>query len=347
MPDPHPLLSVTDLKTHFVTEQGRVLAVDGVDFDVNRGETVCVVGESGSGKTVTCESIARLFKQPPGEIVAGSIVFDGTDLTKLSEEELREFRGDRISYVFQNPQDALNPVYTVGWQIKEALQFHREMSDEAMDAEVVSLLEQVGIPNASSRAESYPHELSGGMKQRVIIAIALASRPDLLVADEPTTALDVTIQSQILQLLEELKEDYEMTVLFVTHDLGVVAQVADRVVVMYAGKIMEEGSVYDIFESPSHPYTRGLLACLPGRGRRSRPIGGSPPDPRNPPSGCRFHPRCPHAIDECRTDGQPGLVSATSENHRVSCVFYGPEHDPSELDESLEEDQGSLGDGSV
>lgn len=334
MSDTEPLLSIRNLKTHFRTEAGRVLAVDGVDFDVYRGETVCVVGESGSGKTVTCESIARLFKQPPGEIVDGSIVFDGTDLTTVPKEELRSFRGNRVSYVFQNPQDALNPVYTVGWQIKEALRLHRDIPDEDLDAEVVSLLEDVGIPNASSRAASYPHELSGGMKQRVIIAIALASQPDLLVADEPTTALDVTIQSQILQLLEELKDEYEMTVLFVTHDLGVVAQIADRVVVMYAGKVMEKGSVFDIFESPSHPYTRGLLACLPGRGTDSRPIDGSPPDPRNPPSGCRFHPRCPHAVDDCRTDDQPPLVSATTRDHLVSCVYYGPGYDPSELDES-------------
>lgn len=334
MSDTEPLLSIRNLKTHFRTEAGRVLAVDGVDFDVYRGETVCVVGESGSGKTVTCESIARLFKQPPGEIVDGSIVFDGTDLTTVPKEQLRSFRGNRVSYVFQNPQDALNPVYTVGWQIKEALRLHRDIPDEDLDAEVVSLLEDVGIPNASSRAASYPHELSGGMKQRVIIAIALASQPDLLVADEPTTALDVTIQSQILQLLEELKDEYEMTVLFVTHDLGVVAQIADRVVVMYAGKVMEKGSVFDIFESPSHPYTRGLLACLPGRGTDSRPIDGSPPDPRNPPSGCRFHPRCPHAVDDCRTDDQPPLVSATTRDHLVSCVYYGPGYDPSELDES-------------
>lgn len=333
MPGTEPLLSIRNLKTHFSTEEGRVLAVDGVDFDVYRGETVCVVGESGSGKTVTCESIARLFKQPPGEIVDGSIVFDGTDLTRVSEEQLRSFRGNRVSYVFQNPQDALNPVYTVGWQIKEALRLHRDIPEEDLDAEVVSLLKDVGIPNASSRAASYPHELSGGMKQRVIIAIALASQPDLLVADEPTTALDVTIQSQILQLLQELKDEYEMTVLFVTHDLGVVAQIADRVVVMYAGKVMEKGSVFDIFESPSHPYTRGLLACLPGRGTDSRPIDGSPPDPRNPPGGCRFHPRCPHAVEDCRTDDQPPLVSATSRDHLVSCVYYGPGYDPSELDE--------------
>lgn len=339
MSDTEPLLSIRNLKTHFRTEEGRVLAVDGVDFDVYRGETVCVVGESGSGKTVTCESIARLFKQPPGEIVDGSIVFDGTDLTTVPEEQLRSFRGNRVSYVFQNPQDALNPVYTVGWQIKESLRLHRDIPDEDLDAEVVSLLEDVGIPNASSRAASYPHELSGGMKQRVIIAIALASQPDLLVADEPTTALDVTIQSQILQLLEELKDEYEMTVLFVTHDLGVVAQIADRVVVMYAGKVMEKGSVFDIFESPSHPYTRGLLACLPGRGTDSRPIDGSPPDPRNPPSGCRFHPRCPHAVEACRTDDQPPLVTATTRDHLVSCVYYGPGYDPSELDDSAGEYQ--------
>lgn len=339
-----PLLSIRNLRTHFVSEQGRVLAVDGIDLDVGRGETVCVVGESGSGKTVMCESVARLFKQPPGEIVSGSVLFDGTDLTSLSDDELREFRGKRVSYVFQNPQDALNPVYSIGWQIREALRLHRDLSQDELEEEVISLLTKVGIPDAASRVESYPHELSGGMKQRVIIAIALASQPELLIADEPTTALDVTIQSQILQLLEDLKDEYDMTVLFVTHDLGVVAQIADRIVVMYAGKVMEEGSVYEIFESPSHPYTRGLLACLPGRGEQFTPIKGSPPDPRDPPSGCRFHPRCPFAVAECRTGDQPPLVPVSGGDHRVSCVYYGPGRDPSRLD--VEDVGSAAGDGS-
>lgn len=328
------LLEVRDLRTHFHTDEGEVRAVDGVSFDVEAAETMCIVGESGSGKSVTVESITRLIQSPPGEIVSGSIRFDGMELTELPATQLRRIRGDRIGYVFQNPQGALNPVYTVGTQIVEAITLHEDVSRAAAKERAVSLLDRVGIPEATARIDDYPHEFSGGMKQRIVIAMALAARPDLLIADEPTTALDVTIQAQILRLLEELQADFDMAVLFVTHDLGVVAEIADRVTVMYAGKVMEQGSVYEVFERPAHPYTRALFDCLPGRGDRIRAIGGSLPDPKDPPAGCRFHPRCPHAIPECTTGEQPRFESAGSPEHRVSCVFYQPGHDPAELDDA-------------
>jgi len=277
-----PLLSIRDLRTVFHTDEGLVRAVDGVSFDVGRGETVCLVGESGSGKTVTGESITRLIRMPPGEIAGGEIVFDGRDLTGLSDAELRDLRGDRIAHVFQNPQGALNPVYTVGWQIVEAIQLHQDVAGAEARSRGIDLLDRVGIPEATRRFDDYPHEFSGGMKQRVSIAMALATNPDLLIADEPTTALDVTIQNQILGLLDELQAEFDMSILLITHDLGVVAEVADRVVVMYAGKVMERGGVFDVFERPSHPYTRALLDCLPGRGGGARSIGGTLPSPIDP-----------------------------------------------------------------
>ena len=295
-----PLLSIRDLRTVFHTDDGLVRAVDGVSFDVGRGETVCIVGESGSGKTVTGESITRLLRIPPGEVAGGEIVFDGRDLTTLDDETLRSLRGDRIAHVFQNPQGALNPVYTVGWQIVEAIQLHDDVTREAARDRAIDLLDRVGIPEATRRFDDYPHEFSGGMKQRVAIAMALATNPDLLIADEPTTALDVTIQNQILSLLDDLQTEFDMSVLLITHDLGVVAEVADRVVVMYAGKVMERGGVFDVFERPSHPYTRALLDCLPGRGDGAASIGGRLPSPIDPPAGCRFHPRCEYAVDACR-----------------------------------------------
>lgn len=329
-----PLLSVRNLKTHFDTDEGLVYAVDGVDFDVYRGETLGIVGESGSGKTVSSESITRLFDSPPGEIVEGEVIFDGQDITEMNEDELRDIRGGRISHIFQNPQGALNPVYTVGWQIREAIHLHQDVTDEEAKQQAIELLEQVGIPEAASRVDDYPHEFSGGMKQRVIIAIALACQPDLLIADEPTTALDVTIQAQILRLLNDLQDELDMSIIFITHDLGVVAEVCDRVVVMYAGKVMERGDVFDIFEETAHPYTRALLECLPGEGG-SGGIPGQLPDVMNPPSGCRFHQRCPYAIDECKTGSQPPFhpVSEGDDDHVVSCVHYREDMDPSVLDE--------------
>ena len=331
--DGDPLLSVRGLKTYFDTDGGVVRAVDGVSFDVERGETVCVVGESGSGKTVACESVTKLIDMPPGRIAGGEVRFDGEDLTAASEKRLKQIRGGRIGHGFQTPQGALNPVYTVGDQIVEAIRLHSDRSKKAARDRAVELLDRVGIPEAASRADEYPHEFSGGMKQRVVIAMALAGDPDLLIADEPTTALDVTIQAQILRLFEDLQEEFGMSIVFVTHDLGVVAQIADRVVVMYAGKVMERGDVFELFEDAAHPYTQALLRCLPGRGDVSEAIGGSLPDPTNPPGGCRFHPRCPHAVRDCEAGDQPPMAAVDDPSddgggdtddgvHRASCVYY-------------------------
>ncbi|WP_158059104.1 ABC transporter ATP-binding protein [Halorussus halophilus] len=335
-----PLLSVRNLSIRFHTDEGVVHAVDGIDFEVGRGETVCLVGESGSGKTVTGESLTRLLKSPPAEI-EGEVRFDGQNLLDLPESAMNDVRGDRIAHVFQNPQGALNPVYTVGWQVSEAIRLHRDVSKKLAREEAIDLLTRVGIPEAAARYDDYPHEFSGGQKQRVVVAMALAADPDLLVADEPTTALDVTIQSQILRLLADLKRELGMAVLLITHDLSVVAEVADRVVVMYAGKVMEQGDVYDLFETPAHPYTRALLACLPGRGVEFRGIGGRLPDPTDPPAGCRFHPRCPYAVAECESGEQPPLYTVRDEassnsgddgdTHRVSCVYYDGSRDPTEI----------------
>ncbi len=327
-----PLLSVTNLSTHFHTDDGVVKAVDGVSFDVHRGETVCIVGESGSGKTITSESITRLIQSPPGEIPTGEVIFDGQDLLAMSERELRSMRGGRLGYVFQNPEDALNPVYTVGWQIVEAVRLHRDVTKREARERAIDLLDRVGIPDATARFDEYPHQFSGGMKQRVVIAMALACDPELLIADEPTTALDVTIQAQILRLLNELQEEFDMAVLLITHDLGVVAEVADRVLVMYSGKIMERGDVYDIFERPAHPYTQALLDCLPGRRATMKAIGGTLPDPTDPPDGCRFHPRCPHAVEDCQVGEQPPLIPADANEHVVSCLFYQDGYDSSVVD---------------
>ncbi|MFB6086896.1 MAG: ABC transporter ATP-binding protein [Haloarculaceae archaeon] len=328
------LLEVDNLHTQFETDGGTVRAVDGISFDVDRGETVCIVGESGSGKTVASESITKLIRMPPGKIPEGSVRFKGRDLAALDDDELREVRGGEIAHVFQNPQGALNPVYTVGWQIVEAIQLHNDVDKKGARERAIDLLDRVGIPEAAARFHDYPHEFSGGMKQRVIIAMALASEPDLLIADEPTTALDVTIQAQILRLLSDLQTEFDMAVLLITHDLGVVAQVADHVVVMYAGKVMEEGSTFDIFEDPSHPYTRALLECLPGRGETMRSIGGSLPSAVNPPDGCRFADRCPHAVDECHAGEQPPLYPVDDGGHTVSCVHFAPERDPSVVKDS-------------
>ena len=322
-----PLLSIDDLHTYFHTDEGTVRAVDGVSFDVHRGETVCLVGESGSGKSVTSESITRLIPQPPGEIVSGTIRFEGEDVTEMTEAELRRIRGNRIGHVFQNPQGSLNPVLTVGKQIREGLQVHTDLSKGERRERAIELLDEVGIPDAATRVQDYPHEFSGGMKQRAIIAMALACEPDLLIADEPTTALDVTIESQIIDLLLDIQEEHGMSLLFVTHDLGVVAEIADRVVVMYAGKVMETASVYDLFDTPAHPYTRALLECLPGLGTRIEPIGGGLPDVTDPPDGCRFADRCPHAIEDCTNEDQPPLVPIDGGDHRASCLLYQEGYD--------------------
>ncbi|MHC3438017.1 ABC transporter ATP-binding protein [Natrialbaceae archaeon A-gly3] len=322
------LLSVRDLRTVFHTDDGTVHAVDGVSFDVREGETVCLVGESGSGKTVTGESITRLLSTPPGEIVGGEVTFDGRTVRELSPEALRNLRGDRIGHVFQNPQGSLNPVYTVGAQIREAIRAHRDCSRADARERAIELLEAVDVSDPSRRIDDYPHELSGGQKQRVAIAMALAGEPDLLIADEPTTALDVTTEAAILEVFQDLQAEFGMAVLFITHDLGVVAEIADRVVVLYAGNVMERASVSDLFDRPAHPYTQALLSCLPGRGDSSVPIGGSVPDPKAPPDGCRFADRCPHAIDDCSGGGQPPLVPVDdSTDHVVSCLYYQDGYD--------------------
>ena len=325
-----PLLAVEGLTTTFETDAGRLVAVDDVDLTVDAGETVCLVGESGSGKTVATESITGLI-DAPGSTIDGVVRFRGRDLLGLSEPALRSVRGAEIAHVFQNPQEAMNHCYTVGWQIAEAIQVHESVSDTDARARAVELLDQVGIANASARADDYPHEFSGGQKQRVMIAMALAGDPDLLIVDEPTTALDVTVQAQILSLLASIQARLGMGILFVTHDLGVVAQIADRVVVLYAGKVMERGGVVDVFERPAHPYTRRLLECVPSIGGTGSGIPGTLPDLRDPPDGCRFAPRCEHAEPACRAGGQPP-AHAVGTSQQASCVHYGPDGDPAVLE---------------
>jgi oligopeptide/dipeptide ABC transporter ATP-binding protein len=306
------LLEVNDLRTYFHTEDGIARAVDGVSLSVDRGEVLGVVGESGCGKSVTSLSIMGLVAEP-GRIEEGSSIrFDGRELTELREGELRKVRGDDIAMIFQEPMTSLNPVYPVGEQIMESLRLHRGLGKKEARAKAVGLLQQVGIPVPERRVDEYPHQLSGGMRQRVMIAMALANDPELLIADEPTTALDVTIQAQILELLLELRRETGMGVMLITHDLGVVAEVCDRVVVMYAGQVVEEGPVRKIFESPSHPYTEGLLAAVPRPDRRAGELAvipGTVPAPTRWPAGCRFHDRCPYAWELC-TERQPGLLEA-------------------------------------
>ncbi len=302
------LLAVKDLRTYFHTEDGVARAVDGVSFQVERGEILGVVGESGCGKSVTSLSIMGLVDDP-GRIEEGSSIrFDGRELTSLSEKEMRQIRGNDIAMIFQEPMTSLNPVFRVGGQIVEALRLHRNLGRKDARARAIELLELVGIPVPERRVDEYPHQLSGGMRQRVMIAMALANEPDLLIADEPTTALDVTIQAQILELLLELRREMGMGVMLITHDLGVVAEVCDRVVVMYAGQVVEEGPVDDIFRQPAHPYTQGLLAAVPRPDRTGGELAvipGTVPPPTNWPSGCRFRDRCPYAWDVCREMPEP------------------------------------------
>lgn len=316
-----PLLEVTDLRTWFDTDQGTARAVDGVSFDVRAGETVGIVGESGCGKTVTSLSVLGLLPVPPARVLEGSSIrFAGEELVGASVRRLRALRGNEISMIFQEPMSSLNPVYTVGDQICEALRLHREMGRKEARREAVRLLDEVGIAGAERRVDEYPHQLSGGMRQRVMIAMALSCAPKLLIADEPTTALDVTIQAQILELVADLRIRRGMAVLLITHDLGVVAEVCDRVVVMYAGQVVERGEVEEIFSDPRHPYTRGLLRSLPSledRGRKLEPIRGTVPPPTDWPDGCRFQARCPMAEDRC---GEPqALVQLGREDRLARC----------------------------
>ncbi|GAB6876386.1 ABC transporter ATP-binding protein [Thermaerobacter litoralis] len=319
-----PLLDVRDLQVQFTRHGQAVTVVDGVSFQVGAGETVALVGESGCGKSVTARSILGLIR-PPGRVARGQILFAGQDLLSLGEAEMRRIRGNAIAMVFQEPMTSLNPVYTVGQQIAEALRLHRGLTGRRALAEAVELLRKVQIADPERRVHEYPHQLSGGMRQRVMIAMALACRPRLLIADEPTTALDVTVQAQILELLRQLQAEFGMAVLMITHDLGVVAEVAQRVVVMYAGKVVEEGTVAEIFRQPGHPYTAGLLQSVPrlGQGKgRLRPIPGTVPDPAAMPGGCRFHPRCPLADERCRREAP--TLEPRSETHRVACWWAGP-----------------------
>ena len=298
------LLSVDDLKVYFSGADGRASkAVDGVSYDIRREETVCLVGESGCGKTVSALSILGLIPQPPGEIVGGRILFDGRDLLPLTDEEMQRIRGNRVAMVFQEPLTSLNPVFKIGDQIAESIRIHRKIDADAQRQRCIQLLEDVGIASAEERLNAYPHQLSGGQRQRVMIAMALSCNPELVIADEPTTALDVTVQAQILKLFKVLQQKHNMAVLYITHDLGVVSAVADRVYVMYAGIIVEQGQTAQIFREPQHPYTRGLLSSLPTRSKRGQrlySIAGSVPDPAHKPVGCPFHPRCPHAVQTCR-----------------------------------------------
>jgi len=306
-----PLLQIQDLQTHFFTDDGVVRAVDGVTYALGARETLAVVGESGSGKSVTALSVLRLVADPPGRIVAGRILFKGRDLVPLSQAEMRKIRGKEISMIFQEPMTSLNPVYTCGEQIIEAIVLHEDVDRKTARGRAIEMLRLVGIPSPEQRVDEYPHQMSGGMRQRVMIAMALACRPAILIADEPTTALDVTIQAQILDLLKRLQQELGMAVLLITHDLGVVAETADRVAVMYAGQVVEYCDAPAAFQRTLHPYTAGLLASLPKLGDKRatlRVIPGNVPNPARFPSGCRFHPRCPVAQDRCRNESPPVLT---------------------------------------
>ncbi len=315
-----PVVEVDGLRTYFHGDDGIGRAVDGVSFSLFKGETLGLVGESGCGKSVTALSVMRLVREPPGRIEAGRIVVNGRDLMALSEQEMCRIRGDEVAMIFQEPMSSLNPVLTCGYQIMEAVMLHQDASRAEARGRAIEMLKLVGIPAPEQRIDEYPHQLSGGMRQRIMIAMALSCNPDVLIADEPTTALDVTIQAQILELLQRLQEELDMAILLITHDLGVVAEVADRVAVMYAGRIVETATTRELFESPRHPYTRGLMRSIPvleGERERLDTIPGSVPDARVIPSGCAFHPRCSLADYRCRRqrpqpeEGAPG--------HLVSC----------------------------
>lgn len=319
-----PLLDVRDLHVEFRTGRRRVKAVNGVSFRVRPGETLAILGESGSGKSVTFEALLGILDSPPGFVPAGSAYFRGEDLLTLPMTRRRALCGRRLGMIFQDPLSSLNPVFTVGWQIGEMFRVHQGLSRREAQARAVALLQRVGIPGARERVHDYPHQFSGGMRQRVVIAMALAVDPDLVIADEPTTALDVTVEAQILKLLKTLQTDRGIGLILITHSMGVVAEVADRVTVMYAGRVMESGSVRDIFHEPAHPYTRGLLESIPRRGGRATrlvPIRGQPPDLAHIPSGCPYHPRCTFARDRCRTESPPLHIFA--DGRRASaCHFY-------------------------
>lgn len=328
------LLRVRDLKTHFRTEQGMIRAVDGIDFEIRRGETFGIVGESGCGKSVTANSIMQLIERPQGDIVAGSIEYMGEggrpiDIAALDPNgpEMRNLRGNEIGMIFQEPMTSLNPIYTIGNQIVEAIVLHQRVSKMEARKRAIALLDRVGLSDPLSQIDDYPHQLSGGMRQRVMIAMALSCNPRLLIADEPTTALDVTVEAQILDLMRDLQQEFDMSIMLITHNLGVVAEICDRVMVMYLGKVIEEGSAVDIFYNPRHPYTRGLLASIPqiGLSARLTPIDGAVPMMQDIPEGCTFAPRCPHAMAICEND--PPMFFPT-DSQRAKCWLYSDEAPP-------------------
>ncbi len=328
MPNNDILLSVDDLKVFFRSEDSLARAVDGVSYKIQQEETVCLVAESGCGKTVSALSILGLIPQPPGEIAGGSIVFNGTELLGLDDEDMQKIRGNQIAMVFQEPLTSLNPVFTIGDQIGEAIKIHENIDDTELRERCIRLLSDVGIQSPDERINTYPHQLSGGQRQRVMIAMALACDPDLVIADEPTTALDVTVQAQILKLLRSIQRKRSMSILYITHDLGVVANIADRVYVMYAGIIAEQGNTEHIFRQAQHPYTQGLLASLPTRskrGKRLHSIPGTVPSPAYKPQGCPFHPRCPHVIQRCREE-YPGMC-AYGDGHLARCPVLHKDDD--------------------
>jgi len=320
------IIEVKDLHVHFYTYAGVVKAISGVSFEIYEGETFCLVGETGCGKSVTSRALTRLIESP-GKIVKGQVLFyrNGTpiDLLKLSEEELREIRGKEIAYIFQDPTAALDPLYSVGYQIAETMVAHNTATWKDAFKKAISILKSVLIPDAEKRVKNYPHELSGGMRQRVVIGISLSNKPKLLIADEPTTSVDVTIQAQLLELLRKLRKEEKMTLLLITHNMGVVAEMCDRVAVMYAGKIVEIGTVHQIFKNPMHPYTKGLLRAVPNplvKIEKLESIPGTVPNLIFPPPGCRFHPRCPYKFDPCDRK-EPPLIEV-EEGHKVACWLY-------------------------
>ncbi|MDM5314916.1 ABC transporter ATP-binding protein [Fictibacillus sp. b24] len=325
MPNHNNLLDVKNLHTYFHTENGVVPSVNGVSFSVKEGETVAIVGESGCGKSVTSLSIMGLVSSP-GKIEDGEILFEGKDLTNLSKSEIRKLRGNDIAMIFQEPLTSLNPLFTVGNQISESIKLHQKVSKEIAKQKSIEMLKKVGIPRPEKVYHSFPHLLSGGMRQRVMIAIALSCNPKLLIADEPTTALDVTIQAQILELMKGLTEEFNTSIMLITHDLGVVAEMADTVIVMYAGQVVEYTDVFSLYSSPKHPYTQGLLDSTPKiheLNEELRSIEGTVPSPANMPSGCSFHPRCPHAMPKC-LEAQPELLEV-ADNQQVRCWLYQKE----------------------
>ncbi|MGI6225990.1 MAG: ABC transporter ATP-binding protein [Peptococcales bacterium] len=319
------ILKISGLKTHFFTGGKIVKAVDGVDLTLKKGETLGIVGESGSGKSVTSMSILRLIPIPPGKIVAGEILFNGRNLLSLTEKEMQQIRGNEISMIFQDPMTALNPSFTIGNQIAEVIKLHQKLPNKEAWQKAIEMLKLVGIPEPGERVKQYPHEFSGGMRQRAMIAMALACNPQLLIADEPTTALDVTVQAQILKLMKKLQQEFNTSIIMITHDLGVVAETCDNVAVMYAGKCVEYTDVYTLFEKPLHPYTLGLLASQPKLGEAKKekltPIKGNPPDLGNLKEGCHFYERCPYAQASCLKE-EPPLREITP-SHKVACHLGG------------------------